>query len=186
MQFFRAFAYVALVGIAAPAAAQNTDWSGFYARGQAELANVDLENDDTVSEGRGLLFGASGGYRYDLGNVVLGVTASALFGDVDISPNTPVDGRDPTLDTLLRAGIEVGYELGPVLVTGGLGQTLGIMTDTSDRRRSEVGSFYEFGLDYLLTEDVIIGADVTRTNLDNFSGSDVSVTSFGLGAAFRF
>lgn len=188
MQYFRALACVALAGVAAPASAQTTDWSGFYAGGQLEFASVDIDSTAgaTVNEGSGLMIGAAGGYRFDLGNVVLGATGSAVFGNVGASPVTPAATPDPTLDTLLRAGIEIGYDLGPVLVTGGVGQTFAIMTNSSNRRQSEFGSYYGIGADYMLNDQIMIGADITRTNLDNFSGQDVSVTSVGIGAAYRF
>lgn len=188
MQIFRTMMCVGLVGVAAPAYAQDGDWAGFYAGGQLEFASVDIDNTAgaTLNEGNGMMLGVSGGYRYDLGQVVLGATAGATFGNVGVSPLVPAATPDPTLDTLLRAGIEIGYDLGPVLVTGGVGQTFAIMTNSANQRQSEFGSYFGVGADYMLNEQVMIGADVTRTNLNNFSGQDVSVTSFGIGAAYRF
>jgi len=187
MQIFRVFAFFLLLGQAAQA--QGTDWSGFYAGGQLEFASVTgepLGGGATINEGNGLMFGANGGYRFDLGNVVLGANAAAMFGSVNTSPVVAVATPDPTLDLLLRAGIEVGYDLGPVLVHGGIGQTFAIMTNPANRRQTEFGAYFGIGADYMLTDDIMIGADITRTNLDNFAGSDVSVTSFGIGAAYRF
>lgn len=188
MQFLRTMTCVALVGVAAPAGAQTIDWSGFYAGAQIDFANVEIDTSGgtTVNDGNGLMFGIAGGYRFDMGNVVFGATGSASFGSVAAEPSTAVATPDPTLDTLLRAGIEIGYDLGPLLVTGGVGQAFAIMTDASNRRGSEFGSYYGLGADYMLNDQVMIGADITRTNLDNFSGQDVSVTSFGIGAAYRF
>lgn len=188
MQFFRTLTCVALVGVAMPASAQNTDWSGFYAGGQLEFARANLDDTagTTLNEGNGLMLGASGGYRFDNGDVVFGVTGAALFGRTSLEPEMAAATPDPTLNTLLRAGIELGYDLGPVLVTGGVGQTFGIMTDETDTRRTEFGSYFAIGADYMLSDDVMVGAEITRTNLDNFAGSDLTVTSFGVGAAFRF
>lgn len=188
MQYLRAIACVALVGLAAPVHAQAADWTGFYAGGQLEMAGVDIDTTGgtTVNEGNGLVIGAMGGYRLDLGQVVMGATGSALFGNVSAAPLVAAATPDPTLDALFRAGIEIGYDLGPVLVTGGVGQTFAIMTTAANRRQSEFGSYFGVGADYMLNENVMIGADITRTNLDNFSGQDVSVTSFGIGAAYRF
>ncbi|ABD55895.1 porin family protein [Jannaschia sp. CCS1] len=188
MQFFRTMTCVALVGVGAPASAQNTDWSGFYAGGQLEFATADLDNmaGTTLNEGQGLMIGASGGYRFDGGDVVFGVTGAALFGSTSLEPVVPAATPDPTLDMLLRAGIEIGYDLGPVLVTGGLGQTFGVMTDATNSRRTEFGSYFAIGADYMVSDEIMVGAEITRTNLDNFAGSDLSVTSFGIGAAYRF
>lgn len=188
MQFLRAFACVALVGVSAPAFAQDTDWTGFYAGGQLELASVDIDTPGgvTLNEGNGVMVGAFGGYRFDLGDVVLGATGSATFGNVGVAPLVAAATPDPTLDMLFRAGIEIGYDLGPILVTGGVGQTFGVMTNAANNRQSEFGHYFGIGADYMLNEDIMIGADITRTNLDNFSGQDVSVTSFGIGAAYRF
>lgn len=189
MQIYRALACAFLLGQAAPMAqAQATDWTGFYAGGQLELASVDIDSTAGVAlnEGNGLMIGAMGGYRFDLGNVVMGALGSVQFGNVGVSPLVAAATPDPTLDALFRAGIEIGYDFGPVLVTGGVGQTFAVMTNASNRRQSEFGSYFGLGADYMLTDDIMIGADITRTNLDNFSGADVSVTSFGIGAAYRF
>lgn len=188
MQYFHAFACVAMVGIAAPVTAQTTDWSGYYAGGQLEIAAVDIDSTAgaALNEGSGAMIGAFGGYRFDLGDVVLGATGSASFGRVGADPIVPVAAPDPTLDVLLRAGIEIGYDLGPVLVSGGVGQTFAVMTNAASNRQTEFGSYFAIGADFMLNGDIMIGADITRTNLDNFSGSDVSVTSFGVGAAYRF
>lgn len=188
MQYLRAIACVAFAGVTAPVHAQAIDWTGFYAGGQLEFASVDIDTTGgtTVNEGSGLMIGAAGGYRFDLGDVVLGATGSALFGNVNVAPLTAAATPDPTLDMLLRAGIEIGYDLGPVLVTGGVGQSFGVMTNAANSRQSEFGHYFGIGADYMLNDDVMIGADITRTNLDNFSGQDVSVTSIGIGAAYRF
>lgn len=188
MQYLRAIACVALVGVSAPVSAQTTDWTGFYAGAQLEHANVSIETTSgtETNSGSGLMFGAAGGYRFDLGDVVMGATFGAQFGNVGVTQLSPSAVPDPTFDTVLRAGIELGYDLGPVLVTGGVGQTFAIMTNTSNQRRSEFGSYFGFGADYMLTEEIMVGADVTRTILNDFSGSDVSATSIGIGAAYRF
>jgi opacity protein-like surface antigen len=188
MQYFRAFACVTFVGVAAPVTAQTMDWSGFHAGGQVETASVTMQTSGGTEthDGNGLMIGVTGGYRFDLGNVVMGATGGAQFGSVDVSPNSPSGLPDPTLNTLLRAGIEVGYDLGPVLVTGGVGQTFAIMTDETDERESEFGSYFALGADYMLNEDIMVGAEVTRTILNNFGSSDVRATSVGIGAAYRF
>lgn len=193
MQMFRTVTCVVLAGMATAAtatsaSAQDTDWSGFYAGGQLEFAAADLDDmaGNTLNEGRGLMIGAAGGYRFDNGDVVFGVTGAALFGNVNLEPEVAAVTPDPTLDVLLRAGIEIGYDLGPILVTGGVGQTFGVMTDAANDRRTEFGSYFAIGADYMLNEDIMVGAEITRTNLDNFAGSDLSVTSFGVGAAYRF
>lgn len=189
MQYTRVFAALLAMGAANQIQAQGADWTGLYGGAQIDLAMVDMSNlggGATTNEGNGLMFGATGGYRFDLGNVVLGTSATVSFGSVRVPPVGAPVPQDPALNALMTVGVEAGYDLGQVLVFGEIGHTWATMRNIAGSRRYESGMQYGVGADYMLSDMVIVGGGVTHTNLDNFSGSDVSVTSFGLRAAYRF
>lgn len=186
MQFMRVFAVFLLMGSAAQA--QGTDWSGLYGGVVLDFASVEIENSTgaVTNDGNGLMAGLEGGYRYDLGDIVLGANTSVIFGSVDIPPVTGALPQNPSLDFLASVGIEAGYDLGQVLVYGGIGYSWATATNASNNRIYDSGAQFEIGADYMLSDTVIVGGGITRTNLDDFNGSDMRVTSFGLRAAYRF
>lgn len=187
MQVFRIAAALLLLGQAAQA--QSTDWSGLYGGAALDFTRVEISNPGSgavTNEGNGLMIGAEGGYRYDLGQVVLGATASVMFGSVHAEPVVGSVPQDPALNTLMTVGVEAGYDLGQVLVYGGIGHTWSSMRTIAGSRRFESGIQYGIGADYMLTDTIMVGGAISQTILDDFSGSDVQATSFGLRAAYRF
>ena len=120
-----------------------------------------------------------------LPRIVLGATASLSFGNFD-TPLVGGGGGDASFGSLATVGGEVGYDLGEFLVYGELGHTWATRSDAGDTRRFEGGLQYGIGADYMLNEQIMIGGGVSRIDLDDFGGSDASVTTFGARAAFRF
>jgi hypothetical protein len=170
------------------AQAQDGDWTGLYAGAQLDFTTLDLTapgTDVTTADGDGLMLGFAGGYRQDMGQVVLGATASLSFGNFD-TPLVGGGGGDASFGSLATVGVEVGYDLGEFLVYGELGHTWATRSDAGDTRRFEGGLQYGIGADYMLNEQIMIGGGVSRIDLDDFGGSDASVTTFGARAAFRF
>lgn len=189
MQYPRVLAIFFLVATAAQAQAQSSDWTGLYGGAQLDLAHVDLSTIGTgitTNEGNGLMVGATGGYRFDLGTLVLGASATLSLGAVDAPPVVGVVPQDPRLSSLATVGVEAGYDLGEFLVFGEIGYSWATLRDTAGSRRFDSGVQFGIGADYMLTDSVIVGGGISRTDFDGFAGSDVSVTSFGLRAAFRF
>ncbi|MEJ6389278.1 outer membrane beta-barrel protein [Gymnodinialimonas ulvae] len=188
MQYIRVFAACAVLMTPVAAQAQGSDWTGLYAGAQLDFADVELEvpgGGTTTADGDGLMYGLSGGYRQDLGQVVLGAAASLSFGNFD-TPPVGGGGGDASFGSLATVGVEVGYDLGEFLVYGELGHTWATRSDAGDRRRYEGGVQYGIGADYMLNEQIMIGGGISRIDLDDFGGSDVTVTTFGARAAFRF
>lgn len=188
MQYIRVFTACAVIMTSSAAYAQDGDWTGLYAGATLDFATVDLMTPDsgvTTNDGDGLMFGLSGGYRQDLGQVVLGATASLSFSDFE---TPPVGGGsdDASFGSLATVGVELGYDLGEFLVYGELGHTWATRSDAGDRRRYEGGVQYGIGADYMLNEQIMIGGGISRIDLDDFGGSDATVTTFGARAAFRF
>jgi hypothetical protein len=187
MQVLRLLAAFLVLGQAAHA--QSADWTGLYGGAALDFTRIELANSGTgavTNDGSGLMIGAEGGYRYDLGQVVVGATASLMVGSVQAPPVVGVAAQDPALNALMTVGIEAGYDFGQVLVYGGVGHTWSTMRTIAGSRRFESGYQFGIGADYMLSDTVLIGGGVSQTILDNFSGSDVEAMSFGLRAAYRF
>lgn len=172
--------------VAAPAPAGN-EWSGFYGGLQLEYGDSDANTTAgaDVAEGDGALYGLFGGYRYDLGSVVVGGELDLNLADIDL--NNPAGVTIGSLDAVHRLGAEVGYDAGPALLYGTAGITQASATlggaDLQDN-----GYFYGAGVDYMVSDQIILGAEVLQHEFDNFdnSGLDISATTFGISAAFRF
>ncbi len=188
MDYSRVFAACAACMIATGAQAQDADWTGLYGGVQLDMATVDLSIPNggaTTNDGNGLMYGLNGGYRRDLGQVVLGAAATLTFGNFD---TPPVGGGSDasSFGSLATVGVEVGYDLGEVLVYGELGHTWATRTDAGNTRRFDGGLQYGIGADFMLNDQIMIGGGVSRTELDSFGGSDASITTFGARAAYRF
>ncbi|MDG4647630.1 outer membrane beta-barrel protein [Roseibacterium sp. SDUM158017] len=173
---------------AAPAPAPSADWTGFYAGGQLEYGdvgvglNADLigsitEDEDTT--GDGFLGGVFAGYRYDLGDYVMGVELDHNAADIDLD--------NGSLESISRLGVEAGFDAGRALFYGTAGAAnarIDVAGDTS----SSNGYFYGVGMDYAVTQQVTVGAELLQHEFDDFDngGEDVDATTFGINAAFRF
>lgn len=163
------------------------DWSGFY--GGVQLEYGDVTADDAAgapaASGDGVLYGVFGGYRYDLGNVVVGAELDLNLADIDLVD--PAGTNIGSLDTVHRLGAEVGYDAGPALLYGTAGVTQASAT-VGGADLQDNGYFFGAGVDYLVTDQIILGAEVLQHEFDDFdsSGLDISATTFGISAAFRF
>lgn len=161
--------------------AAGTDWTGAYAGLQFDL----LDGEATIGGGLGgQAFGLFGGYRHDFGSFVLGGEIDYMVGEV--SPD--LGGPSLDVDSLLRLGLEAGYDAGPALIYGTLGfarmevSVAGFSLDAD-------GMFYGIGVDYALSERVTLGAELLRHRFENFGGApgnDLDATSFGINIAYRF
>lgn len=163
------------------------DWSGFYGGIQLEYGDVTAETGAgaEAATGDGALYGLFGGYRYDLGNVVVGAELDLNLADIDL--NDPAGATIGSLDSVHRLGAEVGYDAGPALVYG----TLGVAQATATLGAADLqdnGYFFGAGIDYLVTEQITVGAEVLQHEFDDFdnTGLNISATTFGINAAFRF
>jgi outer membrane immunogenic protein len=164
---------------AAPAPVAGADWTGFYAGAQIEYGDVDVTGG--ASDGTGGVAGVFAGYRYDFGSYVLGGEIDLNAADIDL-PGTG------TLDSVHRIGLEAGYDAGPALFYGTVGAAYATV-DTGATSLDGNGYFYGVGVDYALTDQVVLGAELLRHEFDDFDGVgglDVGATTVGISAALRF
>ncbi|MCF2871093.1 porin family protein [Octadecabacter sp. G9-8] len=145
-----------------------TDWSGFYVGaqfGQGEVSASDADGSvdfDTL--------GLHAGYNYDLGSYVIGGEIS--FDDISADGG----GEGDTTHLELRGG----YDFGRVMAYG----VIGVVTvdDAGDR---ENGSTLGLGVNYLVTDHVVLGAEYLRDTYD-FDGADVDLDTLSLRTSYKF
>lgn len=143
----------ALAGLfAGTAMAGDVSWSGPYAG-----VSANVNSDGT----RDAMYGVLGGYRFDLGGIVVGAEGSIA--------------REINSSGTHRGAVEanLGYSVGSFLPYASVGH---VWTNVGDVN----GNTYGIGLDYQLTPANTIGVKVTR---DDFGTNPTNVT---VQYAFRF
>ncbi|QQA44803.1 outer membrane protein [Pelagovum pacificum] len=166
---------------AAPAPApmmMSSDWSGFY--GGASLGYGRVESDALADDTNGAVYGLHGGYMHDFGSIVAG-------GEIDYqATNIEDDTTGVELDSVSRAKLRLGYDAGNFLpyVTGGWAYA-----ETSGTLEAEdSGSFAGIGIDYKVTDGIMVGGEVLQHQFDDFddSGIDVDATTASARVSFQF
>lgn len=167
---------------AAPVVMQAYDWSGFYLGGQLGYGWGDAEVTGVGSvDGDGFLGGGHVGYNFALGNVVLGVEADYDFANIELEDDLG------EIDAIARGKLKVGYALDRALpyLTGGIAHA---SVDTDLGEFEDTGYALGAGLDYAVTDNVIVGAEYLFHTFDDFddSGIDVDVNTFKAKVSFKF
>ncbi len=165
-----------------PAPAVDTDWTGAYGGLSLEYGTGDLG----VSDFNGPLIGVFGGYRYDLGNYVVGAEIDYVLSDIAI-------GGEVTIESIFRAGVEAGADLGRTLVYGTAGYAQaslepepGILIAVGTDFTPE-GYFLGIGADHMISDNLLIGAEVLWHDLGNVSPNvDLNVTTVAVNLTYRF
>lgn len=164
---------------AVPAPPPSADWSGPYAG--LQLGYGDIDSNGAGLDGSGWVGGVHAGYRWDLGTTVLGVE-----GDWD---QTRIDlgGTTGELDSVARLKLVGGAELGRsfLYATGGLARARATVggADLSDN-----GWFLGAGVDFAVTEQWTVGAEVLGHRFDDFDGTgiDLDATTARARVSFNF
>lgn len=168
----------------APIAPAGTDWTGAYAGLQLEYGSAEILNGPPDPDFDGTLFGGFVGYRYDFGTIVVGAEVDYVIGELtSTSPGT--------VESFLRAGVELGYDAGPALVYATAGWVQAGLEGPGGNTFDELGHFYGVGLDYLLRDNIVLGVEVLHHDFNEISAGppppqNLTATTFGLNVAFRF
>ena len=155
------------------------DWTGFYIGGRAAYTDIgrDLGGD-------GFLGGLQAGYLQDFGNgFAAGPEISYDRGNVGLT----LDGDDlgVGLREVLRVGARAGVTTGDFFIYGTAGAA---RARVGNGVGSETGPFGGVGVDYMLTENVILGGEVLYHRFSSFGETDfgVSATTAKARVSFRF
>jgi hypothetical protein len=103
------------------------------------------------------------------------VSSTINAADIDL----PAAGG--TLDSVSRLGVEAGFDAGPALIYGTVGAARATVDAGADTLAGN-GYFYGVGVDYAVTDQVVLGAELLRHEFDDFdnvTGLDVGATTVG-------
>ena len=162
-----------------PAPDLGGDWTGFYTGLQLGYSDAEVDNG---LEGDNGSYGFHAGYNYDFGRFVLG--GELDYDKTDIDLNDAAGVTQGSIDSVARAKIKGGYDLGSTLIyaTGGYARADTTMGD-------EDGAFYGVGMDYKITEQYSVGAELLEhkfNDVSGVSGNDADVTTFNIRGSYRF
>ena len=160
-------------------AMQSGDWTGFYSGvslGFGKSYTKGIQQDGTLHIG-----GINLGYRYDMGQVVVG---GELSFDKD---NINVGAANRTINNTTALKLIVGTDLGKTLVYGSVGAARADAT-LAGVKASDTGYTVGIGADYALTQRFTIGGELSANRYNNFHGSGVTLkdTAVALKVGFRF
>ncbi len=150
------------------------DWTGFYTGLNLGYADVDGPG---AFDGDDMSYGFHAGYDYDFGQFVLGGELEYDKTDLDL-------GGNANIDSIARAKIKGGYDLGNTLVYATAGAA---RADTSFG--DETGKFAGVGVAYKVTDRYTVGAELLEHRFDDLggvAGADADATTFNLRASMRF
>lgn len=163
--------------------ANTTDWSGWYAGAQYDF----LDGSSALGgEFDGDVRGVFAGYRHDYGDIVVGAELDYSVGDFASGPATLVPGTPFDIDSLVRLGLEVGYDAGPALVYATLGYAHFEFSAGGAGSADGDGVYYGLGLDYMVSERVSLGVELLRHDFNNINGNSWDFNTVGLNVAYRF
>lgn len=152
------------------------DWTGFYTG--LQLGYADVDSATGTLDGNDNSYGFHAGYDYDFGQFVLGGELDYDKTDIDLG------GGAASIDSVARAKIRGGYDLGRTLVYATVGAA---RADTT--MGNETGPFVGLGVAYQVTDRYLIGAEVLEHRFDDVggvAGNDIDVTTLSLRGSLRF
>ncbi|MGH1329313.1 MAG: outer membrane protein [Paracoccaceae bacterium] len=155
---------------------QGTDWTGGYAGVQLGYGKANIG----AGNGNGLLYGAQAGYLYDFGSYVIG-------GEIDFNASRIDLGGGNSLDNLTRAKLRAGFDAGPALVYATGGAAFGNAT-IGGTSYNDTGYFYGVGVDFMVTDRIVVGGEITQNQFNGFagSGSNVDTTAIAARVSMKF
>ncbi len=153
-----------------------SDWSGFYVGGQVGYGTA--KSDQFAEDAKGAVYGVHAGYNYDFGQFVLG-------GEIAYDKLNQSDATSGiSLDGMGRVGLRAGYDAGsfmPYLTAGAARvNTTGAVESSYD------GSYYGLGMDYKLSDSIVLGGEVVKSTFDNFNGTTSSLDDTTVSARVSF
>jgi opacity protein-like surface antigen len=179
-----------------------TDWTGLYAGAQIgwgwadgdATLEVDRAGYDGDVDGSSLNYGFTVGYRHDLGQFVVGGEAQFDWSDTNFE-DVEVDGLAGSVDDAGRlkdmwriVGL-AGYDTGRTLFYGTLGWARGSI-ETPNELFDGGGWVVGAGADYLLTERLTVGGQISYHVFDDISKDlesfDLDVTRVQARMTYRF
>lgn len=178
------------------------DWTGAYVGLQASVVEgtSSLDPGADVFDFSGGLYGLHVGYDFDFGRFVFGGELEYDQGNVGSELRPAFGGGDAgiILDWVARLKLRAGYDLGRTLIyaTGGAARASAsavpgpLGTSASSPGRMD-GYFLGAGINYLVAENITLGAEVLMHRFGDFENSpftdtETDLTSISLRLEYRF
>ena len=152
-------------------------WSGFYLGGQVGSAWLDADGDAANDDSDDWLGGAHVGWQ--------DVTSNGLLYGAEIDANaTELELGGNDVESLSHVKAKLGYDLGRSLVYATAGAANSEIKDLGNSWGYTGG----IGYDYMLTNDLSLGAEIQYQTFDNFDGGDTEVdgTSAVVKVSYHF
>ncbi|MBY6202263.1 outer membrane beta-barrel protein [Maritalea mobilis] len=168
-----------------------TDWTGAY--GGLQFGTILDGSLCCGPQGEepdvdGTLYGIFGGYRHDFGTFVIGAEVDLMMGDGELDIGGI--GEDFDIDSLLRVGVEAGFDLGSIFAYGTAGYaSITIAPPGGGADDDGTGYFWGVGMDFLATDNVTIGAELLHHTFEDMGpadDADLDALTLGLNVAYRF
>jgi len=168
---------------ATPVAAPRFDWTGAYAGAGLGYGRMTTSAGERGNSPVGGLFA---GYRWDMGDAVLGVegqVAPMAFGSPTLASG---DRLRAGASLLLSAGIPVTAD-GRTLAYAGAGPAL-LRTSGPAGSKTSTGITGQIGVDHMLTDTLMLRGSVNYTGINRVGSANDSTRTLGagVGLAFRF
>lgn len=169
-----------LTPVIEPVMQPEVDWSGAYVG--AQLGYADIDSNGSGLDGHGTLGGVHGGYRWDMGQYVVGTELDWDKASIDLGA---VDGD--TLDDVARLKLIGGAKFGRSLVYGTVGAAHASAT-VAGAELSDTGYFIGAGMDYAISDKWSVGGELLEHRFNDFDGSgvDLDATTIKAKVALRF
>ncbi|UWQ54899.1 outer membrane protein [Leisingera caerulea] len=161
-----------------PAAAAQTDWTGFYAGLQYNDGEAEASFGGATATGDFDGFGIHAGYNHDFGQFVVG--GELAYNDIDSDGN----GDGDLTQLRARAGVDLGRFM-PYATLGFARVSL----ESGGTDVSESGVTYGVGGEYLVTDNFSIGLEYSRSDfsdVEGVNGLDLDTDMVQLRASYRF
>ncbi len=182
-----------VMAASAPVVAPAANWAGAYAGaslGYGELGldadiedlaadllgDVDIDDLPTLSLTEAdVAYGAHLGYNWQRQRVVFGLELAVLGSEAEIEAGVDGEEAGVELDYAARLMGKVGYQFAEALVYGTAGMAYAEFSGTGDasgESEDETGYAYGVGMDYMLTQNVSLGAEYVRHRFEDVADLD--------------
>ncbi|MES2967567.1 MAG: outer membrane beta-barrel protein [Pseudomonadota bacterium] len=163
----------------APVMATGGDWGGFYAG--AQLGFADVSGSGLGEDGDGMVGGLHAGYRMDFGQFVAGAELDYDLAKIEL------DNGAGEIDSMAHAKLMGGFDLGQMLVYGTVGKARA-SGEIGGNSVADTGNFAGLGLDYAVSDQMVVGGEVLKHQFDDFdnTGVDYDATTVRAKVSFRF
>ncbi|MEJ6509587.1 MAG: outer membrane beta-barrel protein, partial [Octadecabacter sp.] len=115
--------------------------------------------------------GVFAGYNWQRGNLVYG-------GELNVTEGSLVlEGYNEELDTTIELRGRVGYAMGDALVYGFFGYGMSEYVYSSSQH-DVAGGTYGLGIDYMVTDSIFAGLEVSNRELTGTTGTGTDQTNY--------